>query len=59
MALFRDDDEERNARVEHFLEHVRRSQAEVAQKIKHAKRSVKRAKATVNRINRTLKRKRT
>jgi hypothetical protein len=57
MALFRDRDEERNARVEHIVESIHRAQANAVQQIEDGKRTVAETAATITRIKRTLKRK--
>jgi hypothetical protein len=57
MALFRDRDEERNARVEHIVESVQRAQAKAVQQIEDGKRAAEEAADTIKRIKRALQRK--
>jgi hypothetical protein len=57
MAVIRDNNDERNARVEHMLEDLRRAQAKATQLIEEAKRTVGRTRATITNIERQLKRK--
>ena len=57
MALFRDRDEERNARVEHIVDSVHRAQERAVQQIEDSKRTAGKAAATIRRIKQVLEHK--